>query len=448
MVGKTLGHYENLEPLGKGGMGEVYRARDTKLDRDVAIKVLPEDFATDADRLARFEREAKLLAALNHPNIAAIYGLEDEGEISFLAMELAEGQTLAKRLSDGAVGIDEALKIALQIAEALEAAHERGIVHRDLKPANIQVATEGSAAGQVKVLDFGLAKAFEADGTSQEMSPELSASPTMAAATRTGVIMGTAAYMSPEQARGKPVDKRTDIWAFGCVVFEMLTGKRAFQGETVTDILAAIVHQEPQWEALPPDTPLRIRDLLRRCLKKQADERLRDVGECRIAVKEYLADPEGEKRRALASAGTTATVANPWKLAIPLAAATALVAVLATWGATLPVPEPLMQFEIELPEQVDFSNTGRRIVAISPDGSRIVFVADGQLWMRLMGDLVPTLISGTDDARSPFFSADGQQVGFQVLGTNELKRVAVTGAHRRSSARSALFPGQAGPTTT
>jgi len=303
LVGKALGHYEILEPLGAGGMGEVYRARDTKLNRDVAIKVLPPLLADDAERLARLQREAQLLAALNHPNIAAIYGLEEvEGgdgaaggatPIHFLALELAEGQTLAQKLSDGALGVDEALKIALQIAEALEAAHERGIVHRDLKPANIQVATEGSAAGQVKVLDFGLAKAFEPDGTSAEMSPDLSASPTMAAATRTGVIMGTAAYMSPEQARGKALDKRTDIWAFGCVVFEMLTGKRAFQGETVTDILAAIVHQEPQWEALPADTPLRIRDLLRRCLKKQADERLRDVGECRIAVKEYLADPQG-----------------------------------------------------------------------------------------------------------------------------------------------------------
>ena len=279
MVGKTLGHYEILEPLGAGGMGEVYRARDTKLNRDVAIKVLPPLLADDPERLARLQREAQLLAALNHPNIAAIYGLEDEGEISFLAMELAAGQTLAKRLSDGAVGIDEALKIALQIAEALEAAHERGIVHRDLKPANIQVATEGSAAGQVKVLDFGLAKAFEPDGTSQEMSPDLSASPTMAAATRTGVIMGTAAYMSPEQARGKPVDKRTDIWAFGCVVFEMLTGKRAFQGETVTDILAAIVHQEPQWEALPPDTPLRVRDLLEAVPSRRTGRRT--VARCR-----------------------------------------------------------------------------------------------------------------------------------------------------------------------
>ena len=241
MVGKTLGHYEILEPLGAGGMGEVYRARDTKLNRDVAIKVLPALLADDPERLARLQREAQLLAALNHPNIAAIYGLEDAGEISFLAMELAEGQTLAQRLSEGSIGIEEALKIALQIAEALEAAHERGIVHRDLKPANIQVATQGSAAGQVKVLDFGLAKAYEPNGTSSAMSPDLSASPTMAAATQTGVIMGTAAYMSPAQARGKPVDKRTDIWAFGCVVFEMVSGRRTFDGETVSDTMAALL---------------------------------------------------------------------------------------------------------------------------------------------------------------------------------------------------------------
>ena len=430
MVGKTLGHYEILEPLGAGGMGEVYRARDTKLNRDVAIKVLPPLLADDPERLARLQREAQLLAALNHPNIAAIYGLEDADEISFLAMELAEGQTLAQRLSDGAVGIDEALKIALQIAEALEAAHERGIVHRDLKPANIQVATEGSAAGQVKVLDFGLAKAFEADGTSQEMSPDLSHSPTMAAATRTGVIMGTAAYMSPEQARGKPVDKRTDIWAFGCVVFEMLTGKRAFQGETVTDILAAIVHQEPQWEALPPDTPLRIRDLLGRCLKKQADERLRDVGECRIAVKEYLADPEGEKRRALASAGTATAAANPWKLAVPLAVATLLIGVLGTWWATRPVPpapEDLVRFDFELPEDVDFWNTGRHVVAVSPDGARIAFTGNNQLWLRRIDDLQATPLRGTGGPTSPFFSPDGQQLAFFSGPDAQIKRIAVTG---------------------
>ncbi len=428
---RYLGNYKIIEQLGAGGMGEVYRARDSTLKREVAIKILPEELNADPDRLARLEREAHLLAALNHANIATIHSLEEADGIRFLVLELVEGESLERWLSRGPMPVEEALDLCKQIAEALEAAHERGIVHRDLKPANIQVATEGSAAGQVKVLDFGLAKAFEADGTSQEMSPDLSHSPTMAAATRTGVIMGTAAYMSPEQARGKPVDKRTDIWAFGCVVFEMLTGKRAFQGETVTDILAAIVHQEPQWEALPPDTPLRIRDLLGRCLKKQADERLRDVGECRIAVKEYLADPEGEKRRALASAGAATAAANPWKLAVPLAVATLLIGVLGTWWSTRPVPpapQDLVRFDFELPEDVDFWNTGRHVVAVSPDGARIAFTGNNQLlWIRSLDDLEAIPLRGTDNPTSPFFSPDGQQLGFWSAPDDQIKRIAVTG---------------------
>ncbi len=268
MVGRTLLHYEILEPLGAGGMGEVYRARDTKLERDVAIKVLPEDIATDPDRLARFEREAKLLASLNHANIAAVYGLEDEGAQRFIAMELVEGETLAERIADsGRTNADEALGIAAQIAEALEAAHESGIVHRDLKPANVKVTTDGN----VKVLDFGLAKAYEADGSPAADSPDISHSPTMAAATRAGVILGTAAYMSPEQARGKPLDKRTDIWAFGCVLYEMLSGRQPFGGETVTDILAAVVKEEPDWEALPASTP----PLLVRAIRAAASKKTR-----------------------------------------------------------------------------------------------------------------------------------------------------------------------------
>ena len=252
MVGKTLGHYEILEPLGKGGMGEVYRARDTKLDRDVAIKVLPEDFAADPDRLARFEREAKLLASLNHANIAAIYGLEDEGDQRFIVMEVVDGETLAERIArSGRIEVDEALEIARQIAEALEAAHENGVIHRDLKPANVIVTPDG----KVKVLDFGLAKAFEAEGAASGISADLSASPTMMAATQAGVILGTAAYMSPEQARGKPVDKRSDIFAFGAVLFEMFTGRRVFSGETAPDTMAAILRERPDWSALPDATP-------------------------------------------------------------------------------------------------------------------------------------------------------------------------------------------------
>src|SRR6202049_4898753 len=266
--GTKLGSYEVLSQIGAGGMGEVYQAHDAKLGRDVAIKVLPEAFAHDADRLSRFQREAKMLASLNHPNIATIHGLEQSGGTSYLVMELVSGETLAERVKrDGAVPIDEDLAIAKQIAEALEAAHEKGIIHRDLKPANVKVTPEG----KVKVLDFGLAKAFEGDATNEDIgnSPTLSR-----AATMQGVILGTAAYMSPEQARGKSVDKRTDIWAFGAVLFELLTGKQAFHGEDITDILAAVVRAEPDWSKLPSGMPVRVRVLLRRCLQKDQTQRL------------------------------------------------------------------------------------------------------------------------------------------------------------------------------
>src|SRR6202045_4911564 len=261
-AGTNLGSYEILSAIGAGGMGEVYQAHDTKLGRDVAIKVLPEVFAHDPERLSRFQREAKMLAALNHPNIATIYGLEQSNGTSYLVMELVSGETLAERVKrEGALPVEEALTICKQIAEALEAAHEKGIIHRDLKPANVKVTPEG----KVKVLDFGLAKAFEGDTSTEDMgnSPTLSR-----AATMQGVILGTAAYMSPEQARGRSVDKRTDIWAFGCVLYEMLSGKQAFPGEDVTDILAAVVRAEPDWNALPVATPQKLHDLLRRCLKK------------------------------------------------------------------------------------------------------------------------------------------------------------------------------------
>ena len=260
-----LGSYEIVAPIGAGGMGEVYRAHDTKLGRDVAIKVLPEAFAHDPERLSRFQREAKMLASLNHPNIATIYGLEQSNGTSYLVMELVSGETLAERVKrDGAVPVEEALSIAKQIAEALEAAHEKGIIHRDLKPANVKVTPDG----KVKVLDFGLAKAFSGDTAESDPvnSPTLSM-----AATMHGVILGTAAYMSPEQARGKAVDKRTDIWAFGVVLFEMLTGQAAIHGEDVTDILAAVVKSEPDWTALPASTPTKVRDLLRRLFTKRQE---------------------------------------------------------------------------------------------------------------------------------------------------------------------------------
>src|SRR6202166_1562044 len=284
-AGTKLGSYEVVAPIGAGGMGEVYQAHDTKLGRDVAIKVLPEAFAHDPERLSRFQREAKMLASLNHPNIATIHGLEQSGDTSYLVMELVSGETLAERVKAGPIGIEEALKIAVLIAEALEAAHEKSIIHRDLKPANVKVTPEG----KVKVLDFGLAKAFAADGANDDPSN----SPTLSmAATMHGVILGTAAYMSPEQARGKAVDKRTDIWAFGCVLYELLTGKLAFHGDTISDTLAAVLEREPDLQKLPPATPGRIRDLLRRCLEKDSQRRLRDIGDARIEIEEALAAPK------------------------------------------------------------------------------------------------------------------------------------------------------------
>ncbi len=286
-AGSKLGVYAILDPLGSGGMGEVYRALDTRLGREVAIKGLPEEFSRDPARLSRFEREARMLAALNHPSVAAIYGLEEVDGTQFIVMELVPGETLSEKTSRGALPLDESLRIARQIAEALEAAHERGIIHRDLKPANVKVTPDG----RVKVLDLGLAKAFDTKDSGSE--PDASLSPTLVIeGTQPGVILGTAEFMSPEQARGKAVDKRTDIWAFGCVLYELLTGRRAFTGETVTDVLAAIVTSEPDWEALPPETPPRIRDLLGRCLQKDPNRRLRDAGDARIEFEEALAEIE------------------------------------------------------------------------------------------------------------------------------------------------------------
>ncbi len=295
LPGRRLGTYEIVAQIGAGGMGEVYRAHDTKLARDVAIKVLPANFVNDPERLSRFQREARMLAALNHANIATIYGLEESGGVTCLVMELVPGETLAERVKAGPLPVGEALKIAVQIAEALEAAHEKSIIHRDLKPANVKVTPEG----KVKVLDFGLAKAFEGDSTSEDIgnSPTLSR-----AATMQGVILGTAAYMSPEQARGKACDKRTDIWAFGCVLYELLTGKQAFHGEVTTEILAAVLREEPDWHALPDSTPVKVRDLLRRCLQKDMNKRCRDSGDVRIEIEEALAAPVAAELTTAASA--------------------------------------------------------------------------------------------------------------------------------------------------
>ena len=286
MEGKRIGTFEILSPLGRGGMGEVWRARDSKLGREVAIKTLPEEFAKDEQRLVWFEREARLLASLNHPNIAAIYGLEEDNGTRFLVLELVEGDTLADRLKRGAIPVEESLKLALQIAEALEAAHEKGVIHRDLKPGNIKVTPDG----KIKVLDFGLAKAFAGDGA----DANLSQSPTLSmAATQQGVILGTAAYMSPEQARGQEVDKRGDIWAFGVVLFEMLTGRGTFDGGTVSDVLAGVLRADPDWNGLPPHLHPRIQFLLERCLEKESRDRYGDISDARVDVQRVLADPDG-----------------------------------------------------------------------------------------------------------------------------------------------------------
>jgi Tol biopolymer transport system component len=426
--GTRLGPYQVTARIGVGGMGEVYRARDTKLDRDVALKILPESFASDSDRLARFQREAQMLASLNHPNIGGIYGLEEADGIPTLVLELVEGPTLADRIAQGPVPLDEALPIAQQIAVALEAAHEQGIVHRDLKPANIKIRPDGT----VKVLDFGLAKARAAD-TANAAAGDLSQSPTVTtpAATRTGVIMGTAAYMSPEQARGKPLDKRTDIWAFGCVLYEMLTGRRAFAGDEVSDVLASILAREPDFAALPASVPPSIRRLLRRCLEKNRNERLRDIGDARIEIREALAKADPEM--------TVVPVPdrrNRERVAwMSVLALVALIAAVAIVWAFRPAPAaPEARLEITTPP-----TTVPESLAISPDGRTIAFVgrtAEGQsrLWLRALAldSSAARPLAGTDAARHPFWSPDSRSIGF--FADNRLKRIDIDGGSVRTLA--------------
>jgi Tol biopolymer transport system component len=420
-AGTRIGSYEVLAQIGAGGMGEVYRAHDTKLGRDVAIKVLPEAFAHDADRLSRFQREAKMLAALNHPNIATIHGLEQSGGTSYLVMELVAGETLHDRIKrEGAVPVEESLAIAKQIAEALEAAHEKSIIHRDLKPANVKVTPEG----KVKVLDFGLAKAFAGDTSTEDMgnSPTLSM-----AATMQGVILGTAAYMSPEQARGKAVDKRTDIWAFGCVLFELLTGKQAFHGEDVTDILAAVVRAEPDWTALPAKIPSTIRTLLSRCLRKDKRQRLADATGLRIEIEDAIAAPKDSGAMQAAPVSTSKLLLAVGAVAV---AVTVLLAV-ASWGwwrATRPVEQalrPLVRLDVDLgPDASLGSQTGPDVI-FSPDGTRLVYVSQGRLFTRRLDQLNATELAGTLGAYAPFFSPDGQWVAFFSQG--KLQKISVVG---------------------
>jgi Tol biopolymer transport system component len=383
-------------------MGEVYRARDSKLNRDVAIKVLPEGFAQDGERVAGFQREAQVLASLNHPNIAAIYGLEESDGVRALVMELVEGPTLADRIAGGPIPVDEVLTIARQIAEALEVAHERGVIHRDLKPANLKV-TPGD---QVKVLDFGLAK-FTA---SESQSNDLSHSPTMIQGTQEGMILGTAAYMSPEQAKGKIVDKRADVWAFGCVLYEMLTGKQSFSGETLTDVLAAVVRADPDWGAVPPGTPDAIRRLLRRCLTKDQKQRLRDIGEARITIEDL---ETGEPRESAGQA--TSKPVRPvrsvlaWSAAIALAflVGCAVVWLLRPAGSEI----PLRKLELQVGAMDLRDNYG---YSISPNGRSIAYVSNHRLWIRDLDRLEPREVPNTGGAGHPFWSPDGAYVGYVI----------------------------------
>ena len=417
MIGKTLGTYEILSPLGKGGMGEVWRARDSKLGREVAIKTLPEEYAKDEERLVRFEREAKLLASLNHPNIAAIYGLEEDNGKRFLVLELVEGDTLAERLKHGAIPVEESLKLALQIAEALEAAHEKGVIHRDLKPLNIKVTPEG----KIKVLDFGLAKAFHGDGS----DVNLSHSPTLSMqATAQGVILGTAAYMSPEQARGVTVDKRADIWAFGCVLYEMLTGRQVFKGELMSDVMASVLKSGPDYKGLPPTIHPQLRAILRRCLEKEPKQRWHDIGDVRVELEHVSADPSGTLVQPVSEEHSPRPI-FPWIAAM---VALVIVAALAAWNLKPdPPPGAVVRFSHHLGEE-NFTRGGRPTVGISRDGTQLAYVADNQIFLKNLNEADARPIVGTDeDASTPVFSPDGAWLGFYSVQDRTLKRIPVAG---------------------
>ena len=416
MIGQTLAHYEITGLLGKGGMGEVYRAHDKKLERDVALKILPRELSGDPERAARFEREARTLASLQHPNIASIYDYENADGVRFLSMELVEGKDLSQRLKEEKFSVDDVLRIARQIALGLEAAHEKNIVHRDLKPANIKVDPDGV----VKILDFGLARAYAGDTDNQRLEN----SPTITSAnTQLGVILGTAAYMSPEQARGKAIDKRSDIWSFGVILFELLTGKPMYHGETVTDVLGAIVHSTPDIKALPSNVPAGLRKLIGRCLTSDVHDRLRDIGEARYALHNLdnseQAAPEGSSRSQRA-----------WMI-------TSLVLVVGVVGlgarvAFSPKAEtPILQASIALPEGRLLLTTGPRggSVRVSPDGRAVAFVAQGesqrQIWVRNLDERVARPVPGTEGGHRPFWSPDGQSLAF--FADAKLRRISIRG---------------------
>ena len=427
--GQDLAHYRIDQKIGEGGMGEVWAATDTRLNRQVAIKALPPAVAADETRMGRFTREAQLLAALSHPNIAAIYGLEQVDGASYLALELVEGDDLTARIEGRRVPYDEVLEIALQIAAGLEEAHDKGIIHRDLKPANIKLSSDG----KVKVLDFGLAKALSDDPNSSFDSMDLSTSPTMTAAmgTQAGMILGTAGYMAPEQARGKAVDRRADIWAFGVILFEMLTGQRLYHGETVTDIIAAVVTREPDWDQLPADTPVAMRRVLRRCLTKDPRKRLRDIGDAALELREEFADDEGIA--AVAAADPATAPPGRRRAWIVGAAGLALGLILATVISTsmkAPVAEtPLTWSTLPSPVGIDYAYAG--FLELSPDGRRVVFAAtpaggdEPLLWVRDLDQEQPRMLAGTEEGYQPFWSPDSQSIGY--FANRKLRRIDVNG---------------------
>ncbi len=426
-VNTTISHYRIISKIGAGGMGEVYRATDTRLNRDVAVKVLPEAFAADSERLARLQREAQVLASLNHPNIASIYGLEESNGTQALVLELVEGPTLADRIARGSIPFDDALTIAKQIADALEYAHERGIIHRDLKPANVKVTPEGA----VKVLDFGLAKVFTDDTRGQDS--DRSHSPTLIKGTQAGMILGTAAYMSPEQAQGKTVDKRSDVWSFGVVLFEMLTGHQLFAGETVSDTIAAVLRDKIDWSALPPEASESVGELIGRCLDRDRRQRLRDIGEARIAIEKYQRDPSGSSPAEGAAhlrAGRGIGLL-PWAVAAAFAVATLGLAI-AYYPSGGEQRRTIRAF-IPPPEKTTFYFAGDPFVgpvAISPDGQRLVFSASteggsNQLWLREINSLAAQPVRGGEGGSYPFWSADSRTIGFFADG--KLKKIDVAG---------------------
>ena len=412
LIGQQIGVYQITSLLGAGGMGEVYRAHDTRLRRDVAIKILPRSFTSDLTRLARFEREARMLAALNHPHIGAIYGLEEADGARALVLELVHGETLGERIVRGPIPLSETLFLARQMADALEAAHEKGIIHRDLKPANIKLTPDGV----LKILDFGLAKAAS-DAAPSDVIPTVTIE-----GTGDGVIIGTAAYMSPEQARGRPVDKRGDVWAFGVVLYEMLTGRRAFAGNTTSDVLAKVIEREPDWTALPASTPPRLRELLRRCARKDPKKRLQAIGDARIQIEELISGATEETATATAAQPRAQRSARFVLIGAALALVTiAALAIPAARYFRRPVPEPLItRFEIPMPPTSDPVS-----FALSADGRQLAFVAMAEgtprLWVRRLDQVTAQPLTGTEGARYPFWAPDGRAIGFFADG--KLKKI-------------------------